>query len=239
MNIRPYITLNGVSSTTKSGLLICELPPISKPLVRTLVETVDGRDGDIITKLGFSAYDKIVKLGLTTGFDIDSIISYFSSEGEVIFSNEPDKYYRYAIYNQIDFERLLRFRTAEVTFHVQPFKYSVADTEKTFNISTNPASVTVKNNGNYFSRPILTITGSGEITVSLNGVQLLFIDLGETSQDIIIDCEKMNAYYTDNTLANRIVTGNYDNIRLIVGNNTITTTGTVSKLKVKNYSRWL
>ena len=63
--------------------------------------------------------------------------------------------------------------------------------------------------------------------------------MGQTSQEIIINSEEMNAYYSDNTLANRIVTGNYDNIKLAVGNNTITTTGAVTKLKVNNYSRWL
>ena len=47
-NIRPYIVLNGINSQTIPGLIISKLPPISKPLQRTLVETVDGRDGDIM-----------------------------------------------------------------------------------------------------------------------------------------------------------------------------------------------
>lgn len=239
MYCRPYINLNGIDSTTIQGLLITELPPITKPLERTLVETVDGRDGDIITKLGFSAYDKPCKIGLTHNYDIDEVIKYFNSEGVVSFSNEPDKYYRYAIYNQIDFEKLLRFKTAEVVFHVQPFKYSFEATEQEFIISQSPTSVVVRNAGNYYSRPILTITGSGDVTLSVNGTQLLTIAMGDTSQTIRIDCEEMNAYYSDNTLANRIVTGNYDNIKLGLGNNTITTTGAVTKLKVENYSRWI
>ena len=238
MYIRPYIKLNGIDSTMIQGLLVTELPPISKPLERTLVETVDGRDGDVVTKLGFSAYDKPIKIGLTHNYDIDEIIKYFTSEGVVIFSNEPDKYYRYAIYNQIDFERLLRFKTAEVVFHVQPFKYSVEATELEFTISQSPTSVVVRNAGNYYSRPILTITGLGAVTISINGVDLLDIAMGETSQTIRIDCEEMNAYYSNNTLANRIVTGNYDNIMLGLGNNTITATGAVTELKVENYSRW-
>ena len=43
----------------------------------------------------------------------------------------------------------------------------------------------------------------------------------------------------DNTLLNRLVTGNYDNIKFKVGQNTINLTGNVSAVKVDNYSRWI
>lgn len=119
-----YISLNGKKSLLIKGLLISELPPITKPLVRTKTEEIDGRDGDIVTKLGYAAYDKKMTIGLFGDYNIDDIIEYFDSEGIVIFSNEPDKYYRYQILQQIDFERLIRFRTATVVFHVQPFKFS-------------------------------------------------------------------------------------------------------------------
>lgn len=127
-----YIELNGEKSTSVKGLLIQSLPPITKPKVRTSIETIDGRDGDIVTRLGYAAYDKEVSVGLHGDFDIDDAISFFNSEGEVVFGNEPDKYYRYSILEQIDFERLVRFRTAKVKMHVQPFKYDAVD--RTFDI---------------------------------------------------------------------------------------------------------
>lgn len=127
-----YIELNGEKSTSVKGLIIQSLPPISKPKMRTSIETIGGRDGDIVTKLGYSAYDKEVRIGLHGDFDIDDAIAFFDSEGEVVFGNEPDKYYRYQILDQIDFERLVRFRTAKVKMHVQPFKYDAVD--RTFDI---------------------------------------------------------------------------------------------------------
>lgn len=127
-----YIEFNGEKSTSVNGLIIQSLPPITKPKVRTSTETIDGRDGDIITKLGYSAYNKEVSIGLHGDFDIDDAIAFFDSDGEVIFSNEPDKYYRYQILDQIDFKRLVRFRTATVKMHVQPFKYDAVD--RTFDI---------------------------------------------------------------------------------------------------------
>ena len=127
-----YIELNGEKSTSVKGLIIQSLPPISKPKMRTSIEEIDGRDGDIVTRLGYAAYDKEVSIGLHGDFDIDDAIAFFDSEGEVVFSNERDKYYRYQILDQIDFERLVRFRTATVKMHVQPFKYDAVD--RTFEV---------------------------------------------------------------------------------------------------------
>lgn len=136
-----YCILNGVKSTLIQGLLIQSLPPISKPLIRTSKEEIDGRDGDIITKLGYSAYDKEMSIGLFGDYDVDEVIQYFDSQGTVIFSNEPDKFYNYEIIEQIDFERLLRFKTATVTFHVQPFKFSAVD--DAFSVQKNKMDVRI------------------------------------------------------------------------------------------------
>ena len=127
-----YIELNGEKSTSVNGLIIQSLPPISKPKMRTSIEEIDGRDGDIVTRLGYAAYDKEVSIGLHGDFNIDDAIAFLNSEGEVVFGNEPDKYYRYQILDQIDFERLIRFRTAKVKMHVQPYKYDAVD--RTFDI---------------------------------------------------------------------------------------------------------
>lgn len=127
-----YIILNGKRSSLVKGLLIQSLPAITKPQIRTSIQTIDGRDGDIVTTLGYSAYDRTMKIGLFGDYDIDEIITYFNSSGIVIFSNEPDKFYNYQILKQIDFEKLMRFKTATVTFHVQPFKYSAVDDVITF-----------------------------------------------------------------------------------------------------------
>ena len=241
VNSRPYIILNNVSSRSIQGLLISELPPISKPKQRTRVETIDGRDGDIVTPLGFSAYKKKVKIGLTYDYDIDDIIEYFNTSGRVVFSNEPEKYYKYTIYDQIDFERLIRFKTADINFHVQPFKFSDIESAITVNLdpTKSAGSFTIRNNGNYYSRPTLTIRGSGDILIYINQVQILKISLN-TDQTIVINAETMNATSLSGaTLLNRLVTGNYDNIKLKVGSNSISYTGTVASIKIDNYSRWI
>lgn len=367
---RNSITLNGQSSDEITGLLIQELPPISKPLIRTEVETIDGRDGDIITKLGYSAYDKELLIGLYGDFDINEVIAFFDSAGTVIFSNEEDKFYNYEIFDQIDFERLVRFRTAKVKMHVQPFKYSVDDNSRTFNVDPNllnlpdftkttngvtltvsngaitvsgtpsaatefyvptgglklaaesytlsatasgtrvaaasirligsvpsdadtfggtykalvndtevtqtatlasaktfnylwfyitsggavnfsmtasvendnpDTSISITNDGNIFSRPQITLTGTGTINLSLNGEQLFVVDLDTGNNSITIDTAALEAYYNDTPelLANRAVDGDYDNFKLNIGSNTISWSGDLTGIVINNYSRWI
>ena len=357
----PYIIINGVSSKDVKGLLIQSLPPISKPAIRTEIEEIDGRDGDVVTPLGYAAYDKIFSIGVYGDYNIDDIIAFFDTSGVITFSNEIDKYYNFAMYAQIDFEKLIRFKTAEVTIHVQPFKYSAVDNDfkqsaenlikinnftitksgvtlsandgvisvtgshsagvelyipiepitlstgtyelnvssntssncrlrliksnatnadsfggnyielspsasltetftaaKTYNYLylylednttenftftaelnnvTAAGSITLFNRGNVYSRPTLKLKGSGDIELYLNGVQVLLIALG-SHEEITIDTVNMNAYNGD-TFLNRNVTGNYDNIRLKIGTNTISWSGNVSSIEVLNFSRWI
>lgn len=141
-----YVILNGNDSRNINGLLIQSLPPITKPAMRTEVEEIDGRDGDIITPLGYSAYNKTVKIGLYGDYDVDEVIGFFNTSGTVIFSNEPEKVYSFQALDQFDFERLIRFKTADIVFHVQPFKFSLVESPLTFTtkeISGEGASVTL------------------------------------------------------------------------------------------------
>ena len=352
-----YCILNGKKSTLIKGLMIQSLPPISKPLMRTSVEEIDGRDGDIVTKLGYSAYDKQMSIGLFGDYDIDEVIKYFDSEGIVVFSNEPDKYYKYQIIAQIDYQRLLRFKTAVVTFHVQPFKYSAVDDdilfstnklvtkpysishagidislenntlhiegtstmnteiyipivpmtlsagwygltyiadayavfcqirlsatdgsffggfasytpnliatwidqiseEKTYNnicisIPKNQTlnfnvylemndrqmnSISIYNRGNVVSKPVMTINGSGNITLYINNKNFE-IALGDNEQ-ITLDGAEMNAYQGEQ-LMNRYVVGNYNNLKLEVGSNIMRWDGNITRIQIKDASRWI
>ena len=86
----------------------------------------------------------------------------------------------------------------------------------------------------------MTLTGTGTINLYLNSTQAFVINLGNTATTIAIDVNNMNAYNpSNNTFMNRVVTGNYDNFRLVIGKNTISWTGSVTQIKIQNYSRWI
>jgi predicted phage tail component-like protein len=235
----PYIIINGVSSKNINGLLIQSLPPISKPRIRTSVEEIDGRDGDVVTTLGYAAYDKPITIGLKGDYNVDDVIEYFNTSGKVTFSNELDKYYNFAIYDTIDFNRLIRFKTANINLHVQPFKYSIDEPPITFNNTKQQtiANISVRNTGNIYSRPKLTITGSNTITVYIGNTQIFSIDLSAAGETIIID--DFNATDGEGNYLNRQVTGDYENFKLPTGVNSLRITGTFTSVTIDKYSRWI
>ena len=226
------VTLNGVSSSTISGLLIQKLPVVKKPAVRFKKEEIDGRDGDSIIKLGYAAYDRELLIGLHGSYSEDNVIKFFNSSGNAVFSNEPDKLYNYEILNEMELEKLLSFRQAVVNFHVQPFKHKVNET-----LLTGTNSVTVVNTGNIYAKPTVKITGSGNISLYIGSTQIFQIALGDEGY-ITLNGEEMEAR-KGAVLKNRLVTGNYDNFILPVGESTISATGTVTGLEVSNYNRWI
>ena len=175
------IVLNGVSSDSVSGLMIQRLPNVKKPLIRHKLEEIDGVNGDTVIKLGYSAYDREVLIGLRRSFNEDDVIKFFNTSGKAVFSNEPDKIYDYDILNEFELEKLMRFRQAIVTFHVQPFKHKLNET-----LITGSNSVTVNNSGNIFSKPKVKITGSGNLSLYIDSTQIFQIALG-TEGNITLD----------------------------------------------------
>ena len=235
----PYIIINGVVSKNIEGLLIQNLPPISKPKIRTSTEEIDGRDGDIVTTLGYGAYDKTFSIGLKGDYNVDDVIEYFNTSGKITFSNELDKYYKFATYNKIDFNRLVRFKTANVTVHVQPFKYSLDEPPITDTSGAYDTYLSVRNTGNIYSKPKLIINGSNTINVYLGNTQIFNINLSAAGETIIIDAESMNATDEAGNYLNRQVTGDYDNFRLATGINELKITGYKTSVTLENYSRWI
>jgi len=232
-----YIIINGKKSTLINGLIITSLPPITKPKIRYTAEEIDGVDGDVINKLGYSAYDKTFEIGLSYNYNVDDVIEYFNTEGKITFSNEPDKYYNFTALNQIDFDKLIRFKKAKITIHVQPFKYSNVESTKIYNFTQSNQSLVVRNNGNIYSKPIITLFGRGTIELSLNGIQVLIIDLDGS---MVLDTQSQNAYDpSTKDFLNRYVTGDFKNLYLSVGKNTISWTGNVTQVNIDYCSRWI
>lgn len=228
-----YIIWKGVNSNTIPGLLIQELPSISKPPMRYSVMEVDGRDGDIVDELGYGSYDKTLLLGLKANADINQVIKYFSGQGDLILSNESDKYYKAKILEKIDYERLIRYKVATVIFHVEPFKYKVSETVTDLTID-NEESLTVTNSGLENSKPLITLYGSGDVTFTLDGVDIFTIDIDDDY--VVIDSDEQNAY-KGSTLKNRNMIGDFPILN--PGANVITWTGTLTRIVVDPKSRWL
>lgn len=228
------IIFKGIKSNTIPGLLISELPPITKPKLRVRETIIDGLDGSIFEDFGYESYDKVLKIGLTKNFDIDQVINYFNGEGNLTLSNEPDKYYKAKIIEEIDYNRLIRFKTANIKFKIQPFKYKVNETKIDVLID-NQTELKVTNLGLEEAKPIITIYGTGEVHFYLNSIEVFKYSFDDDSQ-VVIDSEKEDAYF-NNVLKNRNMLGNFPILKS--GENVITWSGNLTRILIEPKSRWL
>ena len=191
-------SFKGVSSDSFTGLIVSELPPVTIPPQRFEQIEIDGKDGDIINLLGRGAYDKEILLGLSHGYDLNAIASWLSGSGNLILSNEPDKYYEACILEQVDFSRLVRFKTATVRFHVQPYKYPVSETRVDVRPVASTYTLTLNNLGNAEALPYMTIildstiSAEGYLTCKKNnssGAEIFKFDFTHHVGTLNFDCK--------------------------------------------------
>lgn len=229
-----WVKINGISSDTLSGVQILSLPPITKPRMRTQIATIDGRAGDIVTKLGYEAYNKKISILLHDIYNLYEVVEFFNTSGVIVFSNEPDMGYSFETIEAIDFNRAVKFKKADITFHVQPYKLNYP----TVSMPLLTASERVYNSGNVESAPQLRIEGTGTVTINIDGSDAFVVTMPDGGS-IVLDAAQMNAYAGLN-LANRSVVGSYENLMLTPGSHTITRSGgTVTSMVLDNYSRWI
>ena len=229
-----YIIFDGKDSREIKGLLISELPIISKPNMRAKETVIDGVDGSTIEELGYESYDKDIVIGLKIGADLDKVTEFFTGKGKIVFSNEPDKYYVGQFIKNIDYSRLLRYRVAKVTFRTQPFKYNRVEVAR--EATAARTSMIVENIGNHTSMPLITIKGSGTVELTVNGDKVCRYTFPNGENAVLLDGEKQDAYW-ENTLKNRNMYGEFPIFEK--GNNVISWSGTVEKIQIKKYSRWV
>lgn len=229
------IIWKGIDSNTIPGLIICELPPITKPKMKTSIIKIDGRDGDIIEELGYESYTKNISIGLARNYKIDEVIKYFTGTGTLELSNEPNKIYNCKIIDKIDYEKLLRFKKAIVKFHTQPFKYLKNESIVEQTITTQ-TSINVENIGLEISKPIIILEGTGTIEISINNKTIFKYTFPDNETKVVIDSIEEEAYL-EGVYKNRNMLGEFP--KLQVGENIITWTGTITKIKIEPKSRWL
>lgn len=105
-----------------------------------------------------------------------------------------------------------------------PFRYTVDNEQITL-----ASGDSIVNSHTRYSKPEFEITGTGDITLTVNGAEFAVKGL-ETNQTIIIDSAR-HVTYSGNTLLTGKTEGKYP--LLDVGSNTVSWTGTVSSIKYK------
>ena len=232
---RPTITWKNQLSSDITGLLIQELPPITRPDMRYDTTEIDGLPGAIIDEQGYDAYKKKLKIGTYGAADIDQIAKYFTGTGKLTTSDEPTRYYNASCLTGIDFEKLIRFREADVVFIVQPYKYLLNEADVALDI-TDEEELEVTNQGLEESLPAIRLEGSGTIALTINGLEAFSYTFPDADTYVIIDSTQQDAYITG-ALKNGNMTGEFP--FLDSGDNIIGWTGDLTRIVVTPNSRWL
>jgi len=223
-------TWNDVVSSTYS-IIVTRLPQPQLPEPKAKTFVVPGRAGNLtIFEGGHEPVKKTVDCILQSLDDIDDIFTWLQGSGTVIFSDRPDMAFRAtilaAIPTKYDGPALRAF---SVNFECQPYAYQ-ADPDEDIVLTvadeiTNPGSVE--------SEPVITIVGSGDISLTI-GSQV--ISLSGVGGSITIDSEKQSTY-DGTTPLNSKLSGDYP--VLPVGETEISWTGTVTSITIKPNWRWL
>ena len=111
-----------------------------------------------------------------------------------------------------------------LTLTLASFRYTVDNEQITL-----ASGDSIVNEHTRYSKPEFEITGTGDITLTVNGAEFAVKGL-ETNQTIIIDSTR-HVTYSGNTLLIGKTEGKYP--LLNVGGNTISWTGTISSIKYK------
>lgn len=215
------------------GVLIYGAPQRTKPERRVERITIPGRNGELTQDEDTYEPYTISMQCSTRGSDrLDEIVAWLNGAGNLILSTEPDKVYQASIYNKIAISDVIYlYNSFLIQFRVHPFKYSVNAYGDTLELTT---ATKVRNSGSIYSEPIITVYGSGDITLTINEKDFPLYSVNES---ITIDSEMMEVF-KGNTNQNSKY-GAVEFPRLEVGENEISWTGNVEKVEIYPKWRWL
>ena len=232
--MRNYIIFNDFN--TEKFALIEELPIVNKAERDIEFIEIDGRHGFLtLDKKRFLPIDYEVDLIFKDKQNTDIIKQVFNGSGQLILSNEPNRYYKAVVQNVITFERQTRnVYICRISFKLQPFAYEL--NQKTITITEPPFVLT--NHTNTTAQPIIKIYGTGTAEIYVNEHT---VPIEKIRNCIILDYELKEAYNESEKRGTRNSDVLTDYPELLVGDNTISwdTSANITQIKIIPNWRWL
>lgn len=238
---RGSFIFDGVSSEDVKSLIQAR-PVIEAPLRKVEWKSPYGVDGDIPFDEGAYNNTNLELFMITDGQnaieDRQALYNLIDTRGkykELIPYFDPDKIYRVMLNDKVQFESPYHFREKQslsAKFTVKPYKYLVDNDPVIF----NSAGGILNNPTNYVSQPIIKITGTGPVVLTVNGEEF---SITQVPNDIIINSERYIAYQDDGAgnLTNRNDKISFRDYPVLQpGSNIVSVTGTVSEIYIE--PRW-
>lgn len=227
-----YFIFKGVDSRSM-GVLISKMPAQTTPKARGEEITIPGRNGTLFMGEGsYEGYTLSIECGKRGADGLDQIAAWLEGSGDLILFTELDKVYRARVSNGIPISDVVYlYNSFLVQFSVFPFKYSVNAFGEGMTLTQGGK---VYNQGTVYSEPTITVYGTGNITLTINGEAF---PLTEVIGSVTIDSEMMEVYKGQENCNHKY--GGMTFPRFRVGENRIDWTGNVARVEVEPKWRWL
>ena len=232
--MKDWFSWNSVKSTDY-GIHITTQPSVIRASERATFTNVPARSGALTTLEADDIYDDFilpVECVVRDLSRIHEIGAWLKGAGTLRLAARPGGFFYARIANQIEFTKVLRnheHRTFTINFRCQPFWYAEAVTPITLTASGG----TITNPRNVPSEPIITVYGSGEITLM---VGLTIVELEGVSGSITLDTPLMEAY-SGTTSMNDKMSGDFPTLE--PGMNAVSWSGNVTNIEVRPNWRYL
>lgn len=228
-------TWKGTDCTTK-GIRLREMPQIIRPEERVEHVVLPGRAGELTLTQGadiYNSYIQTIPIAVDNASDLSTAEQWLKGEGYVTFSCQPTLKQKARVINAVTFTKHSKNSTwweGEVQFYCEPLK------EPTSGSTTNVTSsgTVVNNPGDVTSRPLITITGSGTVTVTIGGNTLTITGV---SNGWMIDSDLEWVTNSSGAPQMGVYSGKFP--VFAPGNNTVQFTGSISKLVIDGRWRYL
>ena len=216
------------SNSNDLGIVIKEMPAVTKSEKNIESITVSGRNGDLHIDDGTYKSKKYkMKCILIDITKINQLKSVLDGTGTLELSTEPNVEYQATVTNQIDFDKYLTYlKEFEIIFELYPIAYSKTTISNTYNANAEFDVL-----GTFNVAPKITINGTG--TITLNNTQVSVTETG-----ITIDCDLMNCT-KDSINKNDKVNINSDFPTLLVGKNTLVLGTGIESVVISYKEGWL
>lgn len=216
------IQYNGLKDTD-IGVLVVSRPSVPAPEPKVTTWNIAGRDGSLYSSDDF--YDDIqIFVELNFMAPVNEWAARARQIKQWLLDRKKDK----RLYLSDDmsfFYKVKNVSVGEITrsskrignltpmFTCDPYMY-LSTGENDYSADE------VKQNPHMTSRPVYRITGDGMCTLTVNGNEMT----ANVGQNLTIDTDLMIAYRQDGTLQNTAITGDYEDLYLLPGENVISIT---------------
>ncbi len=235
-----HFYFKGIDSRTMG--IVERMPSFVRSQMDYHSTNIEYLDGTILEEQSLRGYTDSFDFTIRDISKTDEVMAWLFGKGIFIVSDDSDKYRHVAMLNEMIYLRKTSIaKTVRIPIIVyDPFRYALNEDS----IELTDAA-TITNQGTYFSRPIISIDGTGVVELDINGRTFVY-DFGFDSY-VIIDSAKQEAYVIDENeviLKNRQMSGEFHQYNtnfpiFDVGENDISWIGNITKITITANTRWL